>query len=53
LAAKGEKGAKWVIDMLNDELKLTMALAGCQSTADISGSHVRTQHDRERIYSML
>ncbi|GMH14206.1 hypothetical protein Nepgr_016047 [Nepenthes gracilis] len=46
LAAKGEYGVKQVIQMLSDELELTMALAGCPSVKDINRSHVRTKHQR-------
>ncbi|KAH8514191.1 hypothetical protein H0E87_007152 [Populus deltoides] len=51
LAAKGEAGVRKVMQMLKDELELTMALAGCPSVEDISRSHVRT--DRDRLQSML
>ncbi|PWA52978.1 hypothetical protein CTI12_AA449140 [Artemisia annua] len=36
LAAKGEYGARRVIEMLKDELELTMALSGCPTLNDIS-----------------
>ncbi|CAL1377877.1 unnamed protein product [Linum trigynum] len=51
LAAKGEQGVKQVIQMLKDELALTMALAGCTSLKDITRCHVRTE--RDRCQSML
>ncbi|XP_059455957.1 peroxisomal (S)-2-hydroxyacid oxidase GLO4-like [Corylus avellana] len=51
LAAKGEYGIKRVIEMLKDELELTMALSGCSSVKDITRSHIRTE--RERLQSML
>lgn len=51
LAAKGEYGVKEVIDMLKDELELTMGLAGCPTLKDITRNHVRTEH--ERLPSML
>ncbi|OMO70581.1 FMN-dependent dehydrogenase [Corchorus capsularis] len=51
LAAKGEYGVKTVIEMLKNELELTMALSGCPALKDISRNHVRTQH--ERRHSML
>ncbi|KAL4625296.1 peroxisomal (S)-2-hydroxyacid oxidase GLO4-like isoform X1 [Castanea sativa] len=51
LAAKGEYGVRKVIQMLKDELELTMALSGCPSVKDITRSHVRTQH--EKFHSML
>ncbi|KAE7999019.1 hypothetical protein FH972_003506 [Carpinus fangiana] len=51
LAAKGEYGVKRVIEMLKDELELTMALSGCPSVKDITRSHIRTE--RDRLLSML
>ncbi|KAK9280908.1 hypothetical protein L1049_003799 [Liquidambar formosana] len=51
LAAKGEYGVKRVVDMLKDELELSMALSGCPSVKDITRSHVRTE--RDRVQSML
>ncbi|XWS12184.1 hypothetical protein CRYUN_Cryun37aG0068100 [Craigia yunnanensis] len=51
LAAKGEYGVKRVVEMLKDELELTMALSGCPTVKDISRNHVRTKH--ERLHSML
>ncbi|XP_052488408.1 LOW QUALITY PROTEIN: peroxisomal (S)-2-hydroxyacid oxidase GLO4 [Gossypium raimondii] len=51
LAAKGEYGVKRVIEMLRDELELTMALSGCPTLNHISRKHVRTKHKRPR--SML
>uniref|UniRef100_A0A5B7AF81 (S)-2-hydroxy-acid oxidase n=2 Tax=Davidia involucrata TaxID=16924 RepID=A0A5B7AF81_DAVIN len=46
LAAKGEYGVRRVIEMLKDELELTMALSGCPTVKDITRSHVRTEQDR-------
>ncbi|XP_057505229.1 peroxisomal (S)-2-hydroxyacid oxidase GLO4-like [Actinidia eriantha] len=46
LAAKGEHGVRRVIEMLKDELELTMALSGCPTVKDITRSHVSTEHDR-------
>ncbi|CAL5443724.1 unnamed protein product [Camellia sinensis] len=46
LAAKGENGVRRVIEMLKDELELTMALSGCLTVKDITRSHVRTEYDR-------
>ncbi|XP_030968383.1 peroxisomal (S)-2-hydroxy-acid oxidase GLO4-like isoform X3 [Quercus lobata] len=51
LAAKGEYGVRQVIQMLKDELELTMALSGCPSVKDITRHHVRTE--RERLHTML
>lgn len=45
LAAKGEYGVRRVIEMLKDELELTMALAGCPTLDDITRNHVRTHVD--------
>ncbi|KAM7471887.1 hypothetical protein LguiA_010070 [Lonicera macranthoides] len=52
LAAKGEKGVRQVIEMLKDELELTMALAGCCSLKDITRSHIKTEQE-ERVRCML
>ncbi|GKF09032.1 peroxisomal (S)-2-hydroxy-acid oxidase GLO4-like protein, partial [Tanacetum coccineum] len=38
LAAKGEYGVPRVIEMLKDELELTMALSGCSTLNDIPGT---------------
>ncbi|XP_010318479.1 peroxisomal (S)-2-hydroxyacid oxidase GLO4 isoform X1 [Solanum lycopersicum] len=46
LAAKGESGVKQVIEMLKNELELTMALAGCCTVDDITRSHVKTEKER-------
>ncbi|XVF74274.1 hypothetical protein PTKIN_Ptkin13bG0097000 [Pterospermum kingtungense] len=51
LAAKGEYGVRRVLEMLRDELELTMALSGCSSLKEITRSHVRTKHDQ--LLSML
>lgn len=48
LAAHGEKGVRKVIEMLKNELELTMALAGCPCVKDITRNHVRTLGDRRR-----
>jgi len=45
LAAKGEYGVRRVIEMLKDELELTMALSGCSTLNDITRNHVRMQND--------
>ncbi|GMI93690.1 hypothetical protein like AT3G14130 [Hibiscus trionum] len=52
LAAKGEYGVKRVLEMLKDELELTMALSGCSSVKEISRSHVSTKHE-QHLVSML
>ncbi|KAI3896868.1 hypothetical protein MKX03_013519 [Papaver bracteatum] len=51
LAAKGQYGVTRVIEMLQDELELTMSLCGCCSVKDITRNHVRT--DREKLQSLL
>ncbi|XP_039034441.1 peroxisomal (S)-2-hydroxy-acid oxidase GLO4-like [Hibiscus syriacus] len=51
LAAKGEYGVKRVIEMLKDELELTMALSGCPTLNNISRKHIRTENDTP--HSML
>ncbi|XP_044964919.1 peroxisomal (S)-2-hydroxy-acid oxidase GLO4-like [Hordeum vulgare subsp. vulgare] len=48
LAARGEAGAKHVIEMLNRELELAMALCGCRSVAEITRDRVHTEGDRLR-----
>ncbi|KAL8242733.1 hypothetical protein R6Q59_013035 [Mikania micrantha] len=47
LAAKGEYGVRRVVEMLKDELELTMALAGCPTLNDIIRKHVKTQTDNQ------
>ncbi|KAH7547047.1 hypothetical protein FEM48_Zijuj01G0265700 [Ziziphus jujuba var. spinosa] len=39
LAAKGEYGVRRVLEMLKDELELTMALSGCPRLQDITRRH--------------
>ncbi|XP_022998200.1 peroxisomal (S)-2-hydroxy-acid oxidase GLO4-like isoform X1 [Cucurbita maxima] len=46
LSAKGEEGARTVLEMLKNELETTMALSGCPSIRDITRNHVRTQYDK-------
>ncbi|XP_073356570.1 peroxisomal (S)-2-hydroxy-acid oxidase GLO4 isoform X2 [Aegilops tauschii subsp. strangulata] len=48
LAARGEAGAKHVIEMLNRELELAMTLCGCRSVAEITRDRVQTEGDRMR-----
>lgn len=40
LAAGGEAGVKKAMEMLHDELELTMALSGCRSIKEITRAHV-------------
>ncbi|KAK1362738.1 (S)-2-hydroxy-acid oxidase [Heracleum sosnowskyi] len=46
LAAKGENGVRQVIEMLKDELELTMALSGCPTLKDITRSRVSLGYKR-------
>jgi (S)-2-hydroxy-acid oxidase len=48
LAARGEAGAKHVIEMLNRELELAMALCCCRSVAEVTRDRVLTEGDRLR-----
>jgi isopentenyl diphosphate isomerase/L-lactate dehydrogenase-like FMN-dependent dehydrogenase len=41
LAVGGEAGARRVLELLREELELTLALCGCASPADLSRAHVR------------
>jgi isopentenyl diphosphate isomerase/L-lactate dehydrogenase-like FMN-dependent dehydrogenase len=41
LAVGGEAGARRVLELLREELELTLALCGCASSADLSRAHVR------------
>jgi isopentenyl diphosphate isomerase/L-lactate dehydrogenase-like FMN-dependent dehydrogenase len=40
LAAAGAEGARRVLELLREELELTLALCGCASPAELSRSHV-------------
>ncbi|XP_047318626.1 glycolate oxidase-like [Impatiens glandulifera] len=42
LAVHGEAGVKKVLQMLRDELELTMALTGCRSLKEITPAHITT-----------
>ncbi|KQK15131.1 peroxisomal (S)-2-hydroxy-acid oxidase GLO4 isoform X1 [Brachypodium distachyon] len=48
LAARGEAGARHVLEMLNWELEVAMALCGCRSIAGITRDRVQTEGDRIR-----
>ncbi|KAF8679293.1 hypothetical protein HU200_046075 [Digitaria exilis] len=48
LAARGEAGARHVIEMMNRELEVAMALCGCRSVAEVTRRHVLTEGDRIR-----
>jgi isopentenyl diphosphate isomerase/L-lactate dehydrogenase-like FMN-dependent dehydrogenase len=41
LAAGGEEGARCVLELLREELELTLALCGCASPAELSRAHVQ------------
>jgi isopentenyl diphosphate isomerase/L-lactate dehydrogenase-like FMN-dependent dehydrogenase len=41
LAAGGEAGARRVLEILRDELELTLALCGCAAPAELSRAHLR------------
>ncbi|XP_042402374.1 peroxisomal (S)-2-hydroxy-acid oxidase GLO3-like [Zingiber officinale] len=45
LAADGEAGVRKVLEMLRDELELTMALSGCTSLEQITRNHIITEAD--------
>ena len=40
LAARGEQGAREVLELLREEIELALVLLGCQSPADVTRSHV-------------
>jgi isopentenyl diphosphate isomerase/L-lactate dehydrogenase-like FMN-dependent dehydrogenase len=41
LAVDGEEGARKVLELLRDEIRLALALLGCSRTADVTRGHVR------------
>ncbi|CAL5345460.1 unnamed protein product [Camellia sinensis] len=45
LAADGEAGVRKVLQILHDELELTMALSGCRSLKEITRNHIVTPWD--------
>ncbi|CAI0548491.1 unnamed protein product [Linum tenue] len=47
-SADGEAGVRKVLQMLRDELELTMALSGCTSLKEITRSHIATDWDPPR-----
>ncbi|KAG6491366.1 hypothetical protein ZIOFF_052706 [Zingiber officinale] len=53
LAADGEAGVRKVLQMLSDELELTMALSGCTSIEQITRNHVVTESDSNRNLSKM
>ena len=46
LASLGERGVRSVVEMLKNELELTMALSGCTTLQDITRTHVMTDYDK-------
>ena len=42
LACDGEAGARRVLELLRDEIELTLALCGCTSPDDVTAGHVGT-----------
>ncbi|CAL9095003.1 unnamed protein product [Musa acuminata var. zebrina] len=53
LAADGEAGVRKVLQMLRDELELTMALSGCTSLKEISRNHIVTGTEMPPTLSRL
>ena len=53
LAAKGERGVRTVLEMLKNELEISMTLSGCPCIKDITRSHVRTNTHYDKLHSML
>ncbi|KAM7524890.1 hypothetical protein LguiA_014792 [Lonicera macranthoides] len=53
LAADGEAGVRKVLQMLRDELELTMALSGCCSLNEITRDRITTLWDAPRISPRL
>jgi len=48
LAVDGKAGVRNALQMLRDELEITMALSGCTSLKDITRDHVITESDMIR-----
>nr|GEW55069.1 peroxisomal (S)-2-hydroxy-acid oxidase GLO1-like [Tanacetum cinerariifolium] len=53
LAVDGEAGVRKTLQMLHDELELTMALSGCRSLAEITRNHIVAPWDPPRIAPKL
>ncbi|XP_053708685.1 hydroxyacid oxidase 1 [Synchiropus splendidus] len=49
LACQGEQGVREVLELLREELRLAMALAGCRSLAEISKSLVRRSQLNSKV----
>jgi isopentenyl diphosphate isomerase/L-lactate dehydrogenase-like FMN-dependent dehydrogenase len=43
LAARGEEGARHVLELFRDEIRLALVLLGCPTTGDVGPSHVRAR----------
>ena len=43
LAARGEEGARHVLELFQDEVRLALLLLGCAAPADVGPQHVRTR----------
>ncbi|KVH97360.1 Aldolase-type TIM barrel [Cynara cardunculus var. scolymus] len=53
LAVDGEAGIRKTLQMLHDELELTLALSGCRSLAEITRNHITAPWDPPRVASKL
>ncbi|KAI7744939.1 hypothetical protein M8C21_016838 [Ambrosia artemisiifolia] len=53
LAVDGEAGVRKTLQMLHDELELTMALSGCCSLAEITRNHIVAPWDPPRVTPRL
>ncbi|KAJ1863321.1 Hydroxyacid oxidase 1 [Coemansia sp. RSA 2703] len=49
LACNGEQGVVEMLDMINEEFRLAMALTGCVRVEDINRNHVRTPAQQPRL----
>jgi len=49
LAARGEQGAREVLELLRDEIELALVLLGCPSPADVTREHVMRRPAFERL----
>ena len=46
LAARGEDGARHVLELLRDEIALALALLGCRTPAEVTSAHVQRAPQR-------
>jgi isopentenyl diphosphate isomerase/L-lactate dehydrogenase-like FMN-dependent dehydrogenase len=44
LAARGEQGAREVLELLRDEIELALVLTGCPSPDEVTRAHVKAAH---------